>query len=830
MKNTLSLDQTPPTENVKLAGVRIYPAIADSIDLPRLSFLKKRNEAFFTLQATAEQRLFLRKNPFIIATVKTLEDQRLKMLLAPILSECTDSAISINITGRRSSLLKITGDGANISIEAHWNLFIPYFNHIKSLPIVHPDILDIFTRATATYVALAMKQPGTPKNRLNNQVIDAYKTLPELLLASLDVFNKPNIYHIRPTRIWLNMISAANDRYRLEIDASAAVAAPIVRPDFLDKFTCFIHKIVKNYAFRYGDYLWTQKYKIILSDRPGADITACEEKEIVINILPVLHQVNWKPTVYLGLGYAIMLAMLQSSRRGDKEKCVYLALMKTWNRYLSFDESGEQQSVRELCGFSKSTTEQQCRSLSKHMIGKESKEYVDNFLVLANYPVKETPAQGVVNDRYRGKTGLDFEQLSGAIQSLNTTLMKNNINHGKLIEMLRSDNFDHLQLAEFLRTGHLENRWVVDVSEWLLLRTLLYDLINAPKVFKNDYKMLLRVLTKVNKSLLVYIWTLGLQKDGRYEIVSTYIAKVMHDIFVFDRVKIYEIVSDPVECLEAEAVTGYLLNWAGFKPGARRSILEGALSSLPSNVIAQLEVQTTADVDRMISIMGTRASGLIGFHLHQAYRWGTTNDELTEGIRSYFPELLKQAQMAMLPTETARGGAMLLLLLAQIVSDEHDGFAENIVVTEKERQTVRGLIKQCVDWDQKHFVMMIAGMAAGYMGNIDGWVLQQFDRLLARYDGGDRIMLRSVVQFDVDKLIERALTTAREGEESTLLNKIRLFRFGVDPVISDEANRFLRELSSRCGIESPEVNLKKKDISELVLAISGRMKKQVPQT
>jgi hypothetical protein len=39
--------------------------------------------------------------------------------------------------------------------------------------------------------------------------------------------------------------------------------------------------------------------------------------------------------------------------------------------------------------------------------------------------------------------------------------------------------------------------------------------------------------------------------------VSAYISKVMHDIFVFDRVKIYEIVSDPVECLEAEAVTGY---------------------------------------------------------------------------------------------------------------------------------------------------------------------------------------------------------------------------------------------------------------------------------
>jgi hypothetical protein len=77
--------------------------------------------------------------------------------------------------------------------------------------------------------------------------------------------------------------------------------------------------------------------------------------------------------------------------------------------------------------------------------------------------------------------------------------------------------------------------------------------------------------------------------------------------------------------------------------------------------------------------------------------------------------------------------------------------------------------------------MMVAGMAAGYMGSIDGWVLQQFDRLLARYDGGDRVMLRSVVQFDVDNLIERALITAGDGDENSLLNKIQLLRFGSTP-------------------------------------------------
>jgi len=126
--------------------------------------------------------------------------------------------------------------------------------------------------------------------------------------------------------------------------------------------------------------------------------------------------------------------------------------------------------------------------------------------------------------------------------------------------------------------------------------------------------------------------------------------------------------------------------------------------------------------------------------------------------------------------------------------------------------------------------MMIAGMAAGYIGSIDGWVLQQFDRLLARSDGGDRVMLRSVVQFDVDNLIERTLIATKEPDKSTLLSKIQLFRFRVDPVISDEANRFLSELSSRYGIESSVGDLKKKDIGELVLSLSRRMKEQIPRT
>jgi hypothetical protein len=404
--------------------------------------------------------------------------------------------------------------------------------------------------------------------------------------------------------------------------------------------------------------------------------------------------------------------------------------------------------------------------------------------------------------------------------------MRNNINYSKLIEVLRNDNIDHLQLVEFLRTGRLDKRDVADVSEGLLLRTLLYDLINTPKVFKNDYKMLLKVLTKVNKTLIVYVWTLGLANDARHEMVSAYIAKLINNIFVFDRVKIYEIVADPVECLEAEAVTGYLLNWASLTQEERRSLIGGMLSTLPRNVLTHLSVGTAGDVDELIRAIGIRAGGIIGFCLHQVYLWGSTGDAITERIRSYFPELLKQAQKVILTEKTIMGGAMLLLLLAQIISDERDGIARNIMITHEERQMVLHLIKQCVDWDQRHFVMMVGGIAAGYMGSIDGWILQQFDTLLGRYRGGDRVVLRSVVQMDVENLIERTLINAKDGEESALLTKIQLLRIGVDPVISDQANKFLRAMASRYGIQSPEVILKKKDIRELVLELSRRMKAQ----
>ncbi len=826
-KKAVASKQHPLTTHVKSGKFITYPAVTDSVDLPDFTFHKNKGEDAFFLLTTAEQKSLLERNTTISKRAKALDDLRLMTLFLPMWPEGIDSDITVNIIARRAVLLKIKQDGMNVVVEAHWNLFIPYFYQIKELPIAHSEILDIFAGAVFTYVILAMKHPKAMKNELRSLVIDAYLAQPKLLLASLDIFNKPNIYHIRPKRIWLNRISATNDEHRLQIDISAAATAPLVSPEFLEEVTSFIHKVVKHYAFRYVDYLWTQQYKISFNIQPDVNMVVYEGNDIVINMHPLIDQTHWKPTLYLSLGYAVMLAILQSSGGDDKKENIYLAMMKTWNRYLSFDESIEQQSVRELCGLPQFTEERQNRSLFECMTGKESLELVDDFIMLMNYSAKETFVEKlkVLNEsQYGNRTGVYYEELWNTVRNLNTTLMRNNISYSKLIEVLRNDNIDHLELAHLLLTGRLANRSVVDVSEWLLLRTLLYDLINAPKVFRNDYKMLLKVLTKVNKSLIVYIWTLILDNDVRYELVNAYIAKLIIDIFVFDRVKIYEIVADPVECLEAEAVTGYLLNWASLSLEEWRSIIGGALSCLPRNVVTHLSVQTTSDVDQLIRATTIRASGLISFYLHQAYRWGSTQDKLTERIRSYFPELLKQAQKAILPKKAIMGGAMLLLILAQIISDERDGFARNIVITKEDKQIVLDLVKQCVDWDQQHFVMMVGGIAAGYTGSIDGWILQQFDTLLGRYGGGDRVVLRSVVQFDVENLIERTLITAKVGEESALLNKIQLFRLDVDPVVSNQANKSLAEMASRHGIRSPEVVLKRKDIREFVLDLSQRMK------
>ncbi len=821
--------RNPPQGSVKPTKVISYPADADGVDLPDLTFHKNKDEETFVRLTVPRQSSPLKINPIIRESVLALDDLKLKALLAPVFPMITASNITFKIVGHRGSLLKITQEMENVIVEAHWNLFIPYFEHVKALPIIHPEVLDIFARAVFRYMALAAKHPKVADNQPRSFVVEAYKAQPELLLASLDIFNKPSIYHIRPTRSWFNRISTVNDTYRFQIGVAAGAAAPSVSPEVLEEVTNFVHKVVKNYAFRYADYLWTQHYRIAFGSPSDAGMVAREGEDIVIYIDPLIDHASWKPALYLSLGYAIMLAILQSAGRDDKKEYIYLAVKKTWNRFLSFDESMERQSVREIYRLPQVTEAVQCRSLMECTIGNKNEELVDDFTMLMNYSSKDTILEKLVilNEiRNEKKTGSYFEQLSNSVRNINASLIRNNINYSKLIEILRNDNIDHLQLAEFLHTGQLGGVTVVDVSEWLLLRTLLYDLINAPKVFSNDYKMLLKVLTKVCKSLIVYIWKLGADNDARYEMVSAYIAKLMYDIFVFNRVKIYDIVADPVECLEAEAVTGYLLNWAGLTPEKRLSAIR-TLSGLSKNVIAHLSVQTADDVDRLLNVIRASNSGLIGFYLYQAYSWGSVQDELTDRIRSHLPELLTWAQAAMLPAKANMGGAMLLLLLAQILSDERDGFARNTVIADGQRQLVRDLIKQCVDWDQKHFVMMIAGIAAGYVGIIDGWILQQFDRLLGRYDGGDRVILRSVVQFDVENLIERTLRTAGDGDESALVDKMQLLRFGVDPIISNQANKYLRMLASRYGIHVSEIVLNRKNIGELLLTLSERMKAQI---
>jgi hypothetical protein len=803
-----------------------YPAVADRVGLPDLTFRKKRGESVPVPLFTTEKESFLKRNTRISDTVKELCDLKLTTLLALVWPEGAGPDITVNIIARRAAVLNIKHDGANVVVDAHWNLFIPYFYQIEELPIVHSEVLDMFAGAVFNYAATAIKHPEATRKELRSLVIDAYSDQPQFLLASLDIFNKPSIYHIHPARIWFTGFSTANDDRRLEIDDRASRDLP-VSPDFLEEVAAFVHQVVKNYAFRYVDYLWTQRYRISCAEGTDMNIVDREGNEIVINIRPLMGRAGWKPALYLSLGYAIMLTILKSSGGGNNDENIYLAVKKTWDRYASLDEYPERQSVREFCGLPELTNRGHIRRLLQCMTGKEVSGLMDDFMIFMDYSGKETLAErlkALRESQHESGTGVDYEQLSDAVRNLKMTLRRNNIGYSKLIGVLRDDNIDHQQLADLLLTGCLHNRRVVDVNEWLLLRTLLYDLINAPKVFKNDYKMLLKVLTKVNKGLIIYIWTLILNNDERCELVNGYIAKLITDIFVFDRVKVYEIASEPVECLEAEAVTGYLLNWAGLSLEEWRSIVGGALSRMPRSAVARLSVRTASDVDQLIRAMTIRSSGLIGFYLHQAYRWGSTHDELTGRIRSYFPELLNLAQKAMVPGKTIFGGAMLLLILAQIISDQHDGFAGNVEISQAERQTVLNLIEQCVDWNQSHFVIMVGGIAAGYTGSIDGWTLQRFDTLLGRYGGGDRVVLRSVVQFDVEILIERTLITARAGEESALVNKIQLLRLMVDPVISNRANKFLADIAARHGIKAPEDTLKKREVREFVLDLSRRMK------
>ncbi|MEQ8212745.1 MAG: hypothetical protein ABRQ35_02495, partial [Smithellaceae bacterium] len=207
MGNSIVLKQYIPTVCEKITKVVIYPAVAGSVDLPDVSFGKREGEDNFVLLTPDQQQIILHRNQAIADRMNLLDDARLKTLLKPFWTDIADSNVTFNIVGRRAALARMSQDGKETIIDVHWNLFIPYFYQIKILPLVHPEILDIFAGTVFYFLALAIKHARVPRNELRSIVIDRYKVEPELLLASLDIFNKPNIYNIRPTRIWLERIS-----------------------------------------------------------------------------------------------------------------------------------------------------------------------------------------------------------------------------------------------------------------------------------------------------------------------------------------------------------------------------------------------------------------------------------------------------------------------------------------------------------------------------------------------------------------------------------------------------------------------------------------------
>jgi hypothetical protein len=235
--------------DAKPTKIYTYPAVADRVGLPDLTFRKKRGESAPLPLFTAGKESLFKKNTTVSNKVKTLCDLQLMTLLGSVWPDEAGLDITVNIIARRAAVLNVKQDGNNVVIDAHWNLFVPYFYQIEELPIVHPEVLDIFAEAVFSYAAVAIRHPEATRKELRSLVIDAYSDEPQFLLASLDVFNKPSVYHIHPARIWFTGFSAANDDRRLEIDDLASTPLP-VSPEFLEEVADFIHQVAKNYAFR----------------------------------------------------------------------------------------------------------------------------------------------------------------------------------------------------------------------------------------------------------------------------------------------------------------------------------------------------------------------------------------------------------------------------------------------------------------------------------------------------------------------------------------------------------------------------------------------------
>ena len=103
-------------------------------------------------------------------------------------------------------------------------------------------------------------------------------------------------------------------------------------------------------------------------------------------------------------------------------------------RYLSLDESAEQESVRELCGVPGPAQVWHGRRLLERMTGKEGPELMDDFMTFTDYSARGTLAERLKTlkgPRHGNSAGVYYEQLLDTVRNLNRTLIRNNISHGR---------------------------------------------------------------------------------------------------------------------------------------------------------------------------------------------------------------------------------------------------------------------------------------------------------------------------------------------------------------------------------------------------------------
>ncbi len=107
-----------------------YPAIADSVALPDFIFHKSSDGDALILLTGAEQKLLFEQKKATNRAME-LDNRRLMTLLSPIWAKFTNSDVTLHIIAERGAVLKIKQFRTGIVIQAHWNLFQPYFYQIK---------------------------------------------------------------------------------------------------------------------------------------------------------------------------------------------------------------------------------------------------------------------------------------------------------------------------------------------------------------------------------------------------------------------------------------------------------------------------------------------------------------------------------------------------------------------------------------------------------------------------------------------------------------------------------------------------------------------------